>query len=390
MNLTALFTTRLKALLRDAASLTVLMLCIAIALLAGWYSQQKQDGLLTLALVNEDAGELGGRLTAMLAEEDALNIVNTDVAAARRLLLQDRVQCLTRIPEDFSARLKERDYRDLVELTVSAGSAYAATVSEPLVNAIMKLWFEQQALYDAEAFLQEQGLTLSPARRQKLELEMERIWQEGARVRVDTVILADGPGLMPGRADPALCWYAALVPFYLILSCGWMQQQSYHSLLSRIRRTGCTPALSFLTQGAASLVMTTSGFILTAWLSGSASALPTLLPHLLLYGLSCMGMALVICSLCRNFSTLLLIASTLTLAAAALSGLLLELPDWASVWVAISNALPGRCFHMATTGQPQAALAWLQAALWLAVGLLCACLPTGRSKRHSTQGVTHQ
>lgn len=52
----------------------------------------------------------------------------------------------SKVPPD-SARLRERQHQDLVEPTVSSGSAYAATVSEPLVNAVMKLWLEQEILY---------------------------------------------------------------------------------------------------------------------------------------------------------------------------------------------------------------------------------------------------
>lgn len=386
MSLIALFSTRLKALIREKSSLFIFTLCIIASLFAGRYSMQKQEGLLTLALVNEDTGEFGNRLSAMLEEEDRLKIVTTDVTTARRLLIQNRVQCLARIPQDFSDRIINREYRDLAELTVSADSTYSATVSEPLVAGIMKLWFEKQVIYDAEQFLQNKGLHLSSVRKQQLLDEMEGIWKEGSTVQVKTVVLTEESSASLFKpSDPALSWYAALIPFYLILSCGWMQQRNYFSLLRRFQQKGFPLALIFLTQAAASLVMGTTGFVVTALFGGSAFLLPSLLPHILLYGLGCLGMALVLSSVCRNDSILLLVAPTFTLAAAAISGLLLKLPDWASVWETVSRILPGRSFHEAMTGRPKPLPALLQTTVWLLAGLLFARFFSERKQVHHSR-----
>lgn len=386
MSLIALFSTRLKALIREKSSLFIFTLCIIASLFAGRYSMQKQEGLLTLALVNEDTGEFGNRLSAMLEEEDRLKIVTSDMTTARRLLIQNRVQCLARIPQDFSDRIINREYRDLAELTVSADSTYSATVSEPLVAGIMKLWFEKQVIYDAEQFLQNKGLHLSSVRKQQLLDEMEGIWKEGSTVQVKTVVLTEESSASLFKpSDPALSWYAALIPFYLILSCGWMQQRNYFSLLRRFQQKGFPLALIFLTQAAASLVMGTTGFVVTALFGGSAFLLPSLLPHILLYGLGCLGMALVLSSVCRNDSILLLVAPTFTLAAAAISGLLLKLPDWASVWETVSRILPGRSFHEAMTGRPNPLPALLQTTVWLLAGLLFARFFSERKQVHHSR-----
>jgi hypothetical protein len=387
MSFASMFSGRLKALLRDGASLTVLLLCVAVALMAGWYGEKKQEGRLTLALVNEDRGELSLRLVNMLEQEEALKLLSVDDAAARRLLMQDRVQCAARIPADFSERLQQRQFRELVELNVSSGSAYAATVSEPLVNAVMKLWFEQQIFYDTEELLDEQGLEFSPEQRQELQSEMERVWIEGAAIRVESIMPTGEAPPAPLRADPALGWYAALIPFYLIVSCGWMLQDGYHGLRRRIRQSGYPDALLFLSQSGAALVPAAAGFVLTALLAGSTPSLPRFLPHMLAYCLGCIGPALILCTLCRSFSGLLLTAPTLTMAAAAICGLLLPLPDWAEVWVIISKALPGRFLYGALTGQADLARATLLAAFWLGAGLLCVRVSGREAKHHFSRGV---
>jgi hypothetical protein len=387
MRFAALFFGRLKALLRDGASVAVLLLCVAVALAAGWYGTQKQEGRLILALVNEDRSELSRRLEDMLEQEEALTVLSVDAAAARRLLLQDRVQCAARIPADFGERLSQRQFRDLVELTVSSGSAYAATVSEPLVNAVMKLWFEQQILYDTEALLDERGLAFSPERRQALLSGMERTWREGAAIRVESVTPEGEAPPAPKRADPALCWYAALIPFYLTVGCGWMLQDGYQGLRRRIRQNGYPDALLFLSQSGAALVPAAAGFIIAALPAGSGLSLPRLLPHMLAYCLGCIGPALILCTLCRSFSVLLLTAPTLTMAAAVMCGLLLPLPDWAEVWVILSKALPGRFLYGALTGQAELARAMLLAAFWLGAGLLCVRLSGRSAKHHFSRGV---
>ncbi len=369
MNALALFICRLKASLRDIASMAILFLCVAGALMAHWHDAQRQQGLLTLALVNEDRGGMGARLAAMLSAEETLLIRTMDRDAADRFLLRDMAQCSALIPADFTERLQRREFRDLAVLTVSSGSAYAAMVSEPLVNAIMKLWFEQLTSYNVDAFLLEQGLALTPEQKRALEADTERIWREGALIRVENVA-PNSPG--EDASEPvniALCWYAALVPFYFMVNSGWMLQDNFRSLVRRIRHTGFSTPLLFLAQSAAGFALVAGGFILVGLLSMSSGAFLALLPQILLYCIGCAGMALALCSLCRSFAALLIIAPTFTLAAAALSGLLMPLPEWADVWAIISGVLPGRSLYEAFAGAPGAPLA---AGIWLGAGLLLA------------------
>ena len=317
MNAYALFVCRLKASLRDFASMAILFLCVAGALLAHWHGEQRQQGRLTLALVNEDTGRMGARLADILSEEETLSVRVISAEAAERLLMQDRAQCVARIPADFSERLQRREFRSSAVLTVSSGSAYASAVSEPLVNAIMKLWFEQRTIYNMDSFLLERGLALAPERKQTLEADMERIWREGPLIRVENITLAPSPSAaMKEPASIALCWFAALIPFYFTVNSGWLLRDSFRSLTGRIRRTGFSSPALFLTQSAAGFVLVAGCFALVGLLTMSAGAFTELVPGILLYCVGCVGIALTLCSLCRNFTALLLVAPTFTLAAA--------------------------------------------------------------------------
>ncbi len=380
MSAYALFVSRIKASLRDIASMTILFLCVAGALLSGWHEEQQQQGRFTLALANEDLGEMGARLASILSEDETISVRVMDSDAAKRVLLQDLAQCVARIPPDFTERLLRREFRGLAYLTVSSGSAYASSVSEPLVNAIMKLWFEQRTIYNVDAFLLERGLALTPEQKRYLEAETERVWHEGALIRVESVALAVPPGAAAkAQANTALCWYAALIPFYFMVGSGWMLQDSFRSLVMRIRRTGFSSPVLFLSNSAAGLVFVAAGFALVGLLTMRAGAFFALVPGILLYCTGCMGMALTLCSLCRNFTVLLLVAPTFTLAAATLSGLLMPLPEWAAVWAAISGVLPGRSLYETFNGEP---VAPLTAAIWIIAGLLCAYL-TQRTKKQN-------
>ncbi len=385
MNAYALFVSRIKASLRDIASMTILLLCVAAALLANWRQEQKRQGMLTLALVNEDQGGMGTRLESMLFEEESLLIRTMDANAANRLLMQDRAQCVVKIPADFTARLERREFRNTAVLTVSSGSAYAATISEPLVNAIMKLWFERRTIYNVDEFLLGQGLSLTPEQKRNLEIDTQRIWREGALIRVESVATEAPFNADTRTANTAMCWYAAFIPFYLMLNSSWMLRDGCSGLIRRIRQTGFSFPVLFLTHSAAVLVLAMAGFTLIG-LSVDARTFLAFMPHMLLYCVGCTGIALILCSLCRNFTALMLIAPTATLSMAALSGLLMPLPDWADVWAALSKALPGRSLYEALTGAPDVhALAIAKA--WLLIGLLCARFIWRDSREASGCGV---
>ncbi|NCB30566.1 MAG: ABC transporter permease [Clostridia bacterium] len=394
MRLLSLFGGRLAASLRDLWSLSIILLAIVVATTAGWYSREKQAGVFRVAVINRDAGNLGEQLVEMLRAEADLQLVAVEEEQARLMLRQDRLQCLFIIREDFSARLQERDYKELVELMVAPGSAYGSAVSEPLVNGIMKLWFEQQARYDLHVFLAQRGLAMSPQEWETLKKNMEKAWQEGAKIsvlrtepsaqtnRILEMNLAQG-AQNHSAATTALSWYGVLSLFYLIAGGSWIAESGKRGLLARAAHTGVGHARFFLIQAGASLAVVLGGFVLTGLLGGEGRRLPALLPHLFLYGAGCLGMSLAVCSLCRHLTPLLFAAPVVSLSAGVLSGLLMPLPDWAAVWVVLSGVLPGRWLHAALSGAPKPVWGFATAVGWLAAGLLFSYLGGGYYKKEN-------
>ncbi|NLF80139.1 MAG: ABC transporter permease [Clostridia bacterium] len=369
MNGRALFCGRLRAILRDGWSLAILFLALAAALLAAWYAQEQNAGDFRVAVINNDRGELGGRLMEMLAADAEVELVDTDEETARRLLAQDRLQCLFIIHDDFSAQLKQRNYAGLIDLTVAPDSPYGAAVSEPLINGVMKLWLEQQALYDLQLLA-----GLSDTATANLRRDMEQVWLQGAVVSSRPIVVEAKAGLgkavitAPEAIAAAQAWYAALCLFYLIAGGAWMAGSNGSRLLRRAKQLGWGRARFFLWQAAASLVVISAGFMVVSIVEGGLAGLIRL-PDFLIYGLGILGLALTVCSLCHSLSALLLLAPFISLSAAALSGLLAPLPQWAAVWAILSAALPGHWLAAALAGEGNICLALPLAAIWLLIGL---------------------
>lgn len=373
MNGFALFGLRVKTLFADVSSLLILILCTSVALFADRYAAEQQAGRLTMAYVNEDSGALGERLFQMLSSEDDITVIAAEKEKAVSLLQRGDIQCMVRIPQDFTARIERGEYNDAAELTASATSQYTGTVSEPLVNHVMKLWFEHEVRESADEFLAVRGLKFTDEQRERITEEMQAVWMRGAAVQVVKITPKGAPSTEKSVvSSTALGWYAAWLPFYLIVCNLWMLRSGSRELVGRIHRSGFGASKLFLNQSLACLLPAALGFVLTALLGGEGTKLLRILPHFLLYAIGCIGAALLLCSLGLHLSVLLMVAPVMTVAAALLSELLFALPDWAAVYVSISYLLPERYFREALIGSRQAYLALPCAMIWLIIGVFCA------------------
>ncbi len=353
----------------------VFILCIIAALAAGWTSEQKKEGRTLYGVVNNDLGEFGDRIDDVLIEDQNAGVLFLDHNAAHKMLLQGRIQCYVTIPEDFSERVKNHEYKDLVDLTVSTDSTYSAGVTESFVKAVLKLWYEQEAYYRVNKYLEEKGLVLTPENEKRFLDELEHVWETKVLLNVicDT---PENPMLVKEYKVPdvAVCWYCALIPFYLVISCLWMLQDNYHNLLQRVCRSSSGPMGLLLSQSMASLIPSTLGLVLVMLMGGKISDFLSVFPAFLIYEIGCLGPALIFCSVFRNLATMLLISPTATLSAAAMSGLLMPLPDWAGFWVVLSRVFPGRNLYDILSGNGSYPAMIVTSLCWLSAGVLISTL----------------
>ncbi len=371
MNWFSLFFSRLKALFRNPASLFVFALCILAALSAGFIYRQKEAGRTKMAIVNTDTGELGDRIEGMLIDDSNVQVLFTDEDDAYQMLMQGKIQCYAVIPPDFTDRLETIDYHNLVELRISTESSYSGVVTEPLVKAILKLWYEKYTVYKGNEFLKEYGLSYSNMQEEEIKEKLLQIWDASPLMHVVCDTPSDEPAFEPEKEENVFfSWYSALLPFYLVICCIWMLQDSYHSLLKRICRGEFEFMGLLLSQSIAGLIPATLGFVIISIISGNINEMISLLPYFIVYEIGCLGPALILCSVFRNLSTLLLISPAITLLTATLSGLMIRLPDWAGFLVILSRIFPGRNFYYALIGNGNILISILISAVWLLLGII--------------------
>lgn len=371
------FGVRVRTALRSA-SVVFLLLAALLSLAPLAMSEPEAEDTLALAIVNEDKGPLGAQIVQELLQSEDMRVYAVTRAQALRLLALGRAEAAAIIKPEYSEKIANEEFRNTVELYVSSAARETAAASEPVLNHTMLCFMEETAVARTRAFLQEQGLSLTPEQEAKLREEARKVRESGALATVVAHIPPDDAGVASSSTEYALRCYAAFSVFYILVSAGWVADVSGSHLTLRIRQMGVKRAALLLSAGLAHVVLCfLAGAIvlpLGAWIGGG-QVLESLrlLPALALYILAVLGLALFIAALARSATALFLITPAVTFLNAALSGLLFPLPDWAAVLTAASRALPGRQLALFLTTGNAGGLA-LCGALYLLVGLLFAAL----------------
>lgn len=380
------FGVRVKTALRSAS--VVFLLFAALLSLAPLALQDPgAEDTLAFAVVNEDKGALGAQIVEELLKSEDMRVYAVTRAQALRMLALGRAEAAAIIKPEYSEKIAGEEFRNTVELYVSSEARETAAASEPVLNHTMLCFMEEAAVARTRAFLEEQGLMLTPEQEAKLRKEAREVRESGALATVVAHIPPDDAGSASGPTEYALRCYAAFSVFYILVSAGWVADVSGSHLTLRMKQMGVKRAVLLLSAGfahaALCLIMGALVLPLGGWIGGG-EPLETLrlLPVLALYILSVLGLALFIAALARSVTALFLIAPAATFLNAALSGLLFPLPDWAAVLTTASRALPGRQLALyLTTGN--AARLTLCGALYLLAGLLfaAALAEGGRGKK---------
>jgi len=304
-------------------------------------------------------------------------------------LRQDRLEAVIIIPADFSEKIGRAEFRNTLKLFVSPSSQAAATVSEPLVNAVMMLWVQEYAIDQTAAFLHEQSKEYSEADERLQRSGMDAVWESGALIRVQNIVTDQGETAAAdgGSYGFFVRWYGVLCLFYLIVSATWVLDTGKRSLRSRIGQTGVSRWGVMLTTGAAPLTLCIAGYFIggavCASLIGTSftDAMSTAIP-VLLYLLGLMGITLLTASLAKSTMQLMFLAPLLTFLNGMLSGLFTPLPEWAYVLEVLSRGLPGRWLARSFAA-PLSSLfpSALCAAAWLAAGAAFSAV-SGKGRRN--------
>ncbi len=368
---------RLAGSFREPFSLVFIILAILISLGAAVLSQEKMQTSLLVALVSEDAGIYGERLISILAENTSFSMREMPRYEALRLLNQDRLEAVVIIRSDFTKKIEDAEYRNTLELYTSPSSQATATISEPLINGVMMLWMEELSTIEAREYLLEHGKTYDASDELTQREQIISLWKDGSAININMVEI-DGDSESTASDGPFFAcvkWYGVLCLFYLLVGASWVLDINKKSLRIRINQMGVRQWKMIICNSAAPILICAAGYIVagiaccifvgTSILNVVAYFLP-----MLLYFVGILGVTLFTTSLLKNILSLMFLAPALTFLNGVLSGLLLEMPDWAYVLKWLSSSLPGRWLNESIS-QPLKALPWalVCSAAWVGIGI---------------------
>jgi len=368
-------------LLRTPWAFFFIIVAVGLSLAAGFQFEKADPDRFAVGIVIEDEGDYGRRLAAEIAGYDRLILRQLDRSEAMRLLRQDRMEGVFVVRADYTAKLRQCDFKNIVEWYTAPSSRAAATVSEPLINGTMRLWLEEKAVSSTREFLAVEGIAYTPADEAAQREMISQIWLAETSVFIQDVMIDGAEGPAADLTDPAtpldasVRWYAVLCVFYLIISASWVLDINKRGLRIRSIQSGGHLWQIMLGTSLAPLLAGLAGY----WLMGSLSCLINggdWLRMLLLslpmatYLWTVLGLTIFLAAFLKNSLALMFLAPLLTFVNALLGGMISELPDWAGVLAMISQILPGR-WLMLMLQDPLAALpfALLCGIGWFAAGI---------------------
>ncbi|PKM73109.1 MAG: hypothetical protein CVU91_05955 [Firmicutes bacterium HGW-Firmicutes-16] len=379
---------RLAGSFREPFSLVFIILAILISLGAAVLSQEKMQTSLLVALVSEDTGIYGERLISILPENTSFSMREMPQNEAMRRLNQDRLEAVVIIRSDFTEKIKDAEYRNTLELYTSPSSQATATISEPLINGVMMLWMEELSTIEAREYLLEHGSTYDASDEIKQREQIISLWKDGSVINIDLVEI-DGNSESTASDSPfsaCIKWYGVLCLFYLVVAASWVLDINKKSLRIRINQMGVRQWKMIICNSAAPLLICAAGYIVAGtacciFVGASILNVVAYFSPMLFYLVGILGVTLFTASLLKNILSLMFIAPALTFLNGVLSGLLLEMPDWAYVLKWLSCALPGRWLNESVSG-PLKALPWalVCSVAWVGIGIVTSWISAKNSR----------
>ena len=241
MSLWRMFMARLRYSLRNLVTLVFVAIAAVISVLAGAQMQDTSVDTLHVAVVMEDKGDYGGKLLKALQTEDALDFVMLSREKALSMLRQDRLEVVYIICADYSEKLLNAEYDNIIEIYSAPSSSAVATLTEPLVSNTMAFWIQEEAITCVRQNQMNMGRPFTAEMEASLRNSFTSIWEEGSSVSIMTTELdanAVEQQIGTGAAAAFVCYFGILSVFYVVVSAKWMLDFQCHSLLVRAQQRG--------------------------------------------------------------------------------------------------------------------------------------------------------
>ena len=360
--------------IKNKGTIIIIILAIVTSLIIGNYKSTEGERSLTVALVNLDDGELAELLIEEIQSETNIRTIITNEENARDMLKSDDVETIAIINSGFTNEIEKGNYKGLISVINSTSSKYHATVIEPLINNIMVMWMEEKLLADVFNLYDEYDIQYNEKDYIEYKDKIAEIRKEGAIIKVNNVIVKDTAksSLIKGWPYISSAWYAVMTLFYLIISGSWVVEVSNFNLGLRAKREGLTQGKLYFAMSAPKLTLVICGYLAVLTISGFGGL--TIVEYLkailgfIIYSVGVLGISMLISSFSKSLTSLMIFAPFATFLMGVLSGLIMDVPNWAYTFEQISLILPGRWYHEVLINSANWYISIICSLVWLFIG----------------------
>ena len=377
MKISSILRTRLIRSFKEPYSLLFIILAVIISVQSALYLIDKNNNPLKVAIVSEDKGELGYKLIEELSKNENFSMELMSRDEALKSLNQDRLEIVVIINSNFSEKLEDGEFKNTLKLFSSPSSQAPATISEPLVNGVMMLWMEEISVLKTKEQLSNMDILYDSNNENNQRNQISNLWDQGSVINIEIVEI-DGIEENIINSNPintCIKWFAVFCMFYLIIDASWVFDITKRSLRKRMKQAGIKQWQMISYNSLAPLLICLLGYIISSLLCILLTKTTFLsvfinFPAIIIYLFNLLGITLVTASFLKNILSLMFLAPVLTFINGILSGLLLELPNWAYILKWISYALPGRWLNEYINAVPGALpKAIICCVVWLLLGI---------------------
>lgn len=367
-----------KTCLKDFTSLLFIIIAVITSLVIGLWNL-KQEEKISLAIANDDNGKYSEEIIKIL-EKQNLSFEQLTFEQGKKMIKYNKLEALFYIEEDFTEKLEKGEFENIIKLYKSPSSQQTASITEPIINATMSIWMEEQAVIRSKDYLEKNKLELNDETEKEIRRKFDIIWENGAKILIGEVQLdSKEEKIMDTNLQyvyTCIYWYLTLCLFYLIISSSWILDINKNVLRMRSNQKGKNPWKLLLISSIPTLFICFIGYFVVSIASCAATniSLTTvfeILPIVIVYFINLLGMTLILARLLGTQLLLMFIAPVITFLNATLSGLIIKLPEWLNVVKLISYVLPGRwvvSYIEVSKGSLMPAI--LCASLWTILGIV--------------------
>jgi len=360
----------------------VVLICLMGALLSALFvgvfaSQSEGDNAhYPIAIVDEDGGEFAEKFIEQISKNEQVEVTLLDKDKAVKQVSTGKLDGAFVLDKDFSEKIEDNDFEDIVEFISPTVTTSAYPVSEIVSSEIIDLWLmemventliELHKELGDDAALGYNGVIDNAKNEYLLDdiITIEYIGDSG-----DIVTKKNNTPI-----DKAVGIYAAFVIFAIMLSGEWIFNIKQKDLLKRFKSNNTDIAYVCLGSQVASALVSMVFFIplivfLGIYLAAELYVVVYLTIGMMLFALCICSIAFIISTFAENLTQLVVVGTSVSIINILISSLAMPLPNWASAAGAAAKILPGTYLLGCYDDRVQLLMLTIVTLCWASIGYL--------------------